>query len=71
MTIDPRLQMFISTCCISCRDTNCPGALSAPEKRDACKTYLKWLKLPKDKQSKLFMRAMAEEVINLENIIEE
>lgn len=70
MTIDPRLQMFISTCCAGCTQHSCEGALNEPH-RSVCTKYKQWVSLSEANQSKLFMRAMTEEIINLENIIEE
>jgi hypothetical protein len=70
MTIDPRLQMFISTYCAGCMLHSCEGALNE-QHRSVCTKHRQWLNLSEPEQSKLFMKAMTKEIINLENIIEE
>jgi hypothetical protein len=65
--IDPRIQMFISTCCGRCTNEDCEGALSISH-RAVCKKYNAWLKLSEAAQTRLFSRAMAGEFINLERI---
>lgn len=69
--IDPTLQMFISTCCSKCLHTKCEGALTDLATRVTCKKYLAWQKLSGDKRSKLFLAAMAGELIMLEDITRE
>lgn len=67
MSIDPALQMFISACCAKCLSTSCDGALDIVS-RAKCAKYAAWQKLPGDQRSKLFLAAMAGELINLERI---
>lgn len=67
MSIDHTLQMFISACCAKCLSTSCNGALDIVS-RAKCAKYTAWQKLPGDQRSKLFLAAMAGELINLERI---
>lgn len=69
--MDPILQMFIQSCCATCPDMTCEGALVETVKRTACQKYLKWLTLPTSKRAKLFMEAAAGEILLLEDLINE
>ena len=62
--------MFITACCASCINSKCSGAVKSAE-RDKCEKYIKWAELPNSIQSKLFMAAAADEVIDLERLIYE
>ena len=65
--IDPALQMFIQTCCASCRKTTCEGALNISQ-RLICQKYKVWQNLTGEKRSKLFLAAMAGELITLDDL---
>jgi hypothetical protein len=69
--MNPELQMFISVCCTHCGDMDCPGALTATAKRMNCEKYISWLKLPKEKQTKLFMKSTISEIELLEELTNE
>jgi hypothetical protein len=71
MSVDPALQMFISVCCTHCRDMDCSGALTDTTKRLSCQKYINWLKLPKDKQTQLFMTSTISEIELMEELTNE
>lgn len=64
------LQMFISACCANCLSTSCEGALKL-DARSKCFIYNNWKHLSPDVKSKVFLAAMAGELINLERITDE
>lgn len=68
--VDPALIMFISACCAKCADNTCDGALEESS-RVKCKKYSAWKKLSSEARTKLFAEALADEFINLEEIVYE
>ncbi len=64
--MSPQMQMFITACCVNCKNFHCDGALMA---KSRCDTWYKWMKLPDAERSKRFLAAMAGELTLLEDIV--
>jgi hypothetical protein len=64
--MNPQTQMFITTCCVNCRNFHCDGPLLT---KSRCDNWFKWMKLTDAERSKRFLAVMAGELTLLEEIV--
>jgi hypothetical protein len=62
------MQMFITACCVGCKDSRCEGALFA---KTRCDTWYEWQRLSEAERTKRFMTALTDEITFIEDLTNE